>query len=165
MTSTISGDDNFDSAGPFGITKLASGNFSNDAYFQYNFNTSYTNFILVWNGVQTGTTSGSLNFRLTDSSGTLITSAEYNADYTLAETLSTLSSQNNGHTSGIMWIIGALDSGSRTAMLTQTANSRENYVQGNDQQFIMEFREVNNGIRMYGPANFTDGQYQVYGVQ
>lgn len=165
MTSTISGDDNFDSAGPFGITKLTSGNFSNDAYFQYDFNSSYTNFILVWNGVQTGTTSGSLNFRLTDNTGTLITSAEYNADYTLAETLSTLSSQNNGHTSGIMWIIGALDSGSRTAMLTQTANSRENYVQGNDQQFIMEFREVNNGIRMYGPANFTDGQYQVYGVQ
>ena len=82
MASTIRGNDNFDSAGPFGSLEFLSETSitSTVAYIEYTFPTGYRGFrfsLNCWVTTNVYNDAEDLITRFTDSSGSLITSAEY----------------------------------------------------------------------------------------
>ena len=155
-----------------GTAKLVSGNLSGSSYVQYNFSSSYTNFIIAWSGAvgySTPAVGGStVRFRLTDSSNTIITGYEYNIDYSSMEGMYTYD-YYGGNCSGVAWVINPLNSGSKTCVFIQSAGSGSvgaTYSSTQNNRYIMENTEVNNGIILYNDVtNFTSGNYQVYGVK
>lgn len=82
MASTIRGDDNFDSAGPFGSLEFLSETSitSTASYIEYTFPTGYRGFKFTLNSWTNNRDTGAteeVRYRLTDGSNTLITAAEY----------------------------------------------------------------------------------------
>lgn len=77
MASTIRGDDNFDSAGPFGSTTLLVDQSitSNANYIQLDFSSGYKRFIIQLRGIVSSRNElAGLEARMTNGSGTILTS-------------------------------------------------------------------------------------------
>jgi len=94
MASTIRGNDNFDSAGPFGASTLISDNVSvgTGATFSVSFSGNYRAYRLILNGIYSNSNFQQLVWRYTDGSGNNMTASNTYAfqyamsDYTLRKT-------------------------------------------------------------------------------
>jgi hypothetical protein len=129
MASTIRGDDNFDSAGPFGITELitAKTNFTNVGAVTQTLGTEYGIHVIEFFNVThnlTTTSSEDFEFRLGNSSGSIITTSTYdwrrdanvsvssNDHIEIANTVYKASTSNI--IGAIVYIYNAADSSART---------------------------------------------------